>query len=199
MASPLQERRSRQLLGFAAIIARSNSAKTHHHLKQRPTGGRGRVEALLAQEICQLMISPRTNGPICKETLEKHFRAELDRGMAVADFNVLGCLCDKAASGDTAVVQSNSAHSKKAAIRSRARRAPSVKGGPLVLVVVAAESPDRLAGSAIRAQRAVLLAATGRVRERLRNRSAIAAVLPPGRSRWSWGARQTGRHSNSAP
>jgi hypothetical protein len=72
---------------------------------------------------------------------------------------------------------------KKAAIRSRARRAPSVKGGPLVLVVVAAESPDRLAGSAIRAQRAVLLAAIGRVR----NRSAIAAVLPPGRSRWSWG------------
>jgi hypothetical protein len=64
---------------------------------------------------------------------------------------------------------------------------PSVKGGPLVLVVVAAESPDRLAGSAIRAQRAVLLAAIGRVRERLRNRSAIAAVLPPGRSRWSWG------------
>jgi len=119
------------------------------------------------------MISPRTNGPISKETLEKHFRAELDRGMAVADFNVLGCLCDKAASGDTAVVQSNSAQFKKGrnplegAAGAERKRWTACSGG--------GRGRDRLAGSAIRAQRAVLLAAIGRVR----NRSAIAAVLPP--------------------
>jgi hypothetical protein len=36
IAPPLRSESNFRLLGFAAIIARSNSAKTHHHLKTAP-------------------------------------------------------------------------------------------------------------------------------------------------------------------
>ena len=51
-------------------------------------------------KVCQLIISPRTNGPISKETLEKHFRAELDRGMALADYAVGNALYERAVGGN---------------------------------------------------------------------------------------------------
>ena len=55
---------------------------------------------LRQDKVCQLIISPRTNGPISKETLEKHFRAELDRGMALADYAVAKSLYDQAVGGN---------------------------------------------------------------------------------------------------
>jgi len=51
-------------------------------------------------KVCQLIISPRTNGPISKETLEKHFRAELDRGMALVDYEVGKSLYERAVGGN---------------------------------------------------------------------------------------------------
>ena len=50
-------------------------------------------------QICQLVISERTKEPISKETLEKHFRAELDRGAAKANYEVISWLHDNCRAG----------------------------------------------------------------------------------------------------
>jgi hypothetical protein len=53
-------------------------------------------------KICQLIISKRTGKPIDKKTLAEAFRAELDRGMASADYEVANALFSNALSGNVA-------------------------------------------------------------------------------------------------
>ena len=69
--------------------------------EQRKTVERATGVGLPQETICQLIVSERTGKPIDVETLEKHFRFELDRGAAVANYMVLGTLYDKAINGDT--------------------------------------------------------------------------------------------------
>lgn len=47
---------------------------------------------LKQEEICLLLINPRTGSPIHKETLWKHYRLELDIGMVEADAQVAQAL-----------------------------------------------------------------------------------------------------------
>ena len=69
--------------------------------EQRRVVERAAGIGLPQEKICQLIISKRTGNPIDKKTLAEAFRAELDRGMAKADYEVLGSLYDNATSGDT--------------------------------------------------------------------------------------------------
>jgi hypothetical protein len=50
--------------------------------------------------ICQLIVSERTGKPISLETLESAFRAELDRGMALAHYQVAKSLYEQAVGGN---------------------------------------------------------------------------------------------------
>jgi len=52
------------------------------------------------EKICQLIISERTGNPIDKKTLAEAFRAELDRGMALADYAVGNALYERAVGGN---------------------------------------------------------------------------------------------------
>lgn len=40
------------------------------------------------RSICQMILNPDTGLPVTKETLARHFRAELDAGMAIADSEI---------------------------------------------------------------------------------------------------------------
>ena len=51
--------------------------------------------------ICQCIVNPRTGQPIARDTLEKHFRAELDHGKSHANHMVINTLYEKAVGGDT--------------------------------------------------------------------------------------------------
>lgn len=48
------------------------------------------------KDIATLIVNERSGGPISVVTLHKHFRAELDRGMAQADVQVVRSLFEKA-------------------------------------------------------------------------------------------------------
>jgi len=52
------------------------------------------------ERICQLIVSERTGKAIDKKTLGEAFRAELDRGMALADYAVAKSLYDQAVGGN---------------------------------------------------------------------------------------------------
>jgi len=61
--------------------------------------------------ICQLIVSERTGKPISLETLESAFRAELDRGMALAHYQVANALYEQAVGGNvTAAIWWTKAH-----------------------------------------------------------------------------------------
>jgi hypothetical protein len=51
--------------------------------------------------ICQCIVNPRTGQPIARDTLEKHFRTELDHGKNFANHMVINTLFEKAVNGDT--------------------------------------------------------------------------------------------------
>ena len=57
------------------------------------------------EQICRLVKNPHTKRGIDKHTLQRHFRAELDDGIATANSQVAGACFKAAIAGDAAMIK----------------------------------------------------------------------------------------------